>query len=446
MHRREAIFDQLEAEPPDRESWSVYADLLLERADPWAEIVARSLQGRSSVERLEAARKRRDPAYWPPEILDWQHMPPVHTWRMGLWRELEFVTGDMDRQKADMFARMVAHPAARLLRRLRLRCTTRVEASGLEALGQLEAPLALDLGSAKVDDLDVLARIPPLRELRIGRDHSWHLGELPQLEAFAADCPRTMAEVRGLSLYRSLRDLDLSLHETVRLDLSALADLPLRRLMLRVSLLEVRPDWESIAQCAGLSRLEMMGGVDGEVVDLRALVLLPALRHLVLWHLHDALRRVPDAVCERLTGLAVVGPDPDIEQNLARCPGLEDLHLGISRMTPGSLAALPKLRSLSLDRLHQAPDLDGLALDRVELGEQNFPEGFVDAIARMGSLRELSFAEIHPKERRSLLLLRSLPGFEVLDLSRARGLPTALRWRFEGEEELELAIEALAHG
>jgi hypothetical protein len=447
MPRREAIFDQLEAEPVDRESWTVYADLLLERADPWAQIVLDALSGRSPVARMQAARERRDPVYWPRELLDWSYTPPVLSWRMGLWRELELVLPVISRREADALARIVTHPAARLLHRLRLRCSGMVTQDRLEAFAPLEVPLALDLAHTRSTDLSALARLPSLRELRLGRSHRGALPELPQLESFAAEYQHTPEDLWWLARCGALRELGIALEGTTRLNLSALGALPLVSLTLSVQLLGTRPDWDSIARCASLSRLQIEGAVEGTVLGLRGLAPLPALRHLELRHLRSALWAVPDAVCERLTGLAVVGEDTNIGRNLARCLAVEELHLGLAQVSHGPLAALPKLRSLRLSELQAPPELDGLALDRVELRQSNPPQGTVDAIGRMGSLRELSFdGELYPKERARLHRLRSLPGLEVLDLHRCEDVPAALRWRFEGKEEVGLAFEALARG
>jgi hypothetical protein len=450
MHRREAIFDQLEAEPVDRESWSVYADLLLERDDPWAEGVARALEGRSSVARLQAARERRDPAYWPPELLDWNYTPTL-TWRMGLWRELDLLLDGLDEIRVEALAGIVAHPAARLLYRLRLRLEAQMSWDDhtypLAELEPVAVPLALDLEGAVVEDLDALERLPDLRELQLGHRSTEQLEELPQLESFASLNPCTPQDLRWIGRCRALRELDLCLADAAAgLDLSALAGLPLERLGLYR--LDARPDWESIAGCPGLSELTLDASSGADAMDLGGLLLLPALRSLVVLRLRGALAALPAAVCERLTRLSAID-EGATWQSLARCPELEELHLRFGGAGQGALAALPKLRSLCLSYPRTALDLwalDGLALDRVELCQWSVPAGTVDAIGRMGSLRELSFEGALGEARRRLPVLRSLPGLQVLDLHLCDDLPAALRWRFEGREELALAFEGLARG
>jgi hypothetical protein len=405
------LTDTLRADPPDRASWAVLADLLLERGDPFGEIVGRALQGRSSVALLQAARERRDDAYWPEALLSWPY-EPVATWRLGLWDQLELVIGSLGSEQDPTVAALqeiCAHPAARSLRSLHLSFDPQMDWEDHlyvpGALAALRVPLSLDLEGARCDGLGALARLPELRALQVW---SLPLAEpLEHLRSLSLTGPIEADVLPPLDRMPALRELSLTWLAPPALDWGALP--LLSHLGLQGPLPRPEPVWRALAEQSSLRSLDL-----GDP---------------------DALASLPAALAERLRSLSLWYAGEDTFYTLLRLPELETLQLTSCVPPHEVLAALPQLRSLDLRLSRELPDLGGLDLDRLVLRGNTVDRRLIPRLLAMSSLGELVLESAYDEGTLAELgRLRALPGLRALDLRRYGGAPERLRWRFEGDE------------
>jgi hypothetical protein len=409
MNPLDSLQDALRADPVDRGSWAVYADVLLDGGDPFGELVQRALQGHSSAGVLQAARERRDPAYWPEALLSWPYEPSI-TWRMGLWDELELVIDSLEGEDDPTMAalhELLAHPAARLLRALRLSFSSQMDWEDhlyhLGALTSLQAPLALDLGSARFVEQDVLAQIPELVALK-----TWALPSSEPLERLRSLSLLGPPDRVPFARMPALHELSLSWRERPPpLDWGALPSLS------HLGLLGPLPDPGRVF--GQLSRQTALRSLDLE--DARALL------------------RLPPALAQGLQILSLRWASGETLRELLRFPTLRELHLTCCEPPREVLAKLRGLEVLRLDLPRELPDLRGLALHRLVLRQNPVHRDLVPRLRSMRSLRELVLLTPYDDGVLGELgRLQGLPGLAVLDLRGYHGAPEPLRWRFEGEE------------
>jgi uncharacterized protein (TIGR02996 family) len=408
----EALTSLLRAEPPDRDSWAVYADLLLEQEDPFGELVSSALQGTSSVGLLRAARERRDSAYWPEALLSWSYTPEL-TWRMGLWDELELVVDSLESAEDSTVAALqeiCAHPAARLLRCLRLRFDSQMDWDHhlyhLSALTPLAVPLSLDLEGARYVEQDALPHIRGLEAL-----HAWSIQltePLERLRSLVVEGSLDAATARQLSRMPALRELSMGCSDGLPpVDWGALP--LLSHLGLTHLPSNTRDIFERLAPQTELRSLEI--GTS------------------------ELLSRLPQAWAERLQVLTLSWASRETLRELRRCPALQELHL--------TACELPKppasVRALHLNLSSELPDLRGVSLERLSIRQNPVARGTFSYLKPMRELRELALESPYDDGLiGDLGALAAVPGLQVLDLRRYHGAPEELRWRFEGEELREL--------
>jgi Leucine-rich repeat (LRR) protein len=250
-------------------------------------------------------------------------------------------------------------------------------------------------------DLAPLADLPSLRSLTLELNYANSASDLPAL--------RVLTQVRSISL--SLDTLSAS-HVNALAGVENLTELRARSVDLD------GPSWNRLAELISLERLSIYrgwGALRPNQPDYasRAIAKLPRLRDLTL---HQG--RLPAESLEAiaaltpLESLALVGVplNDDRLRAIAGMKGLKTLILGLSASSEwgrptstgyGALAALPALETL--------------ALDRVDLGAEDF-----DALAKLAGLRSLYLG---PSARSGNLgiWLSKLPALETLYLVGVKG-------------------------
>lgn len=437
MKTHETLGEDLARDPPDVGAWSVYADKLIEEGDPFAEIVARAVRGSSSARALQAARERRDPAYWPGSLLSFGYDPRVD-WRMGLWSEVGLHLGQLEDDDTETLAALqdlCAHPAARTLRLLSLSFEAQMDWEDhiyhLSALAGLDVPLSLDL-SARFDGCEALAELPRLRFVKIGLSRGDRLPRLPLLRGIDLEWSHGEDHLGWLGEMTSLERLSL-VFDSPPADLSALSSLPLASLSFSWRGRPARTGWNKTLSIPTLEHI----GLSGFVGDRRGLVpALEGLPRLRSMHVeHWSLSLLPASLCQQMRALSLSYAEEGSLRALPRFGALERLQLLSSLPSGDLLRELSSLSVLSLSYLDEAPQLDGLHLDALEVTAGRFPRHIVERLLALGSLRQLRLDVAPDRDLvAQMARLGEIEGLQVLDLSRCLALPEHLRWRFEGDE------------
>jgi len=113
MDDRPLLESLLADSPDDLATWQAYADHLIERGDRWGDVIARACAGKPDQLRQAEAE----------DTMVGALVGVTFTWKLGVIAELELAPAPLAEQNhrvpmADALARVLAHPAGRLVRTL----------------------------------------------------------------------------------------------------------------------------------------------------------------------------------------------------------------------------------------------------------------------------------------------------------------------------------------
>ncbi|MGN6110846.1 MAG: hypothetical protein ACTHU0_37435 [Kofleriaceae bacterium] len=184
-----ALEAMLAEHPDDVATWQVYADALIERGEPWGAMIAEACAGRPDLARQAEVER----------ALLGDCTEATVRWDFGAIRELEFgmsaFRADGRNPMAEAFARIVAHPAGRMLRRavFSLPALPDIGPDDLASYFERVAAIrdAFSIYCSHDPILDVLARCQPLPLLesldfcRAKLEHWRRVGDLGPLRRAA---------------------------------------------------------------------------------------------------------------------------------------------------------------------------------------------------------------------------------------------------------------------